>query len=124
LKRNCTITWEVSAKIWNAQPIKVGGYTDHIHVLCMLSKKIALIKLVEEIKSHSSKWRKTKGPDYSDFYWQNGYGAFSVKPDDVDRVATYIANQKEHHSKKSFQDEYKTLLKRYQVEYDERYVWE
>jgi putative transposase len=124
LKRNCTITWEVSAKIWNAQPIKVGGYTDHIHVLCMLSKKIALIKLVEEIKSHSSKWIKTKGPDYSDFYWQNGYGAFSVKPDDVDRVATYIANQKEHHSKKSFQDEYKTLLKRYQVEYDERYVWE
>jgi putative transposase len=90
----------------------------------MLSKKIALIKLVEEIKSHSSKWIKTKGPDYSDFYWQNGYGAFSVKPDDVDRVATYIANQKEHHSKKSFQDEYKTLLKRYQVEYDERYVWE
>jgi putative transposase len=106
------------------QPIKVGGYTDHIHVLCMLSKKIALIKLVEEIKSHSSKWIKTKGPEYLNFYWQSGYGAFSVKPDDVDRVTSYIANQKEHHTKKSFQDEYKSILNKYQVEYDERYVWE
>lgn len=106
------------------QPIKVGGYTDHIHVLCMLSKKITLIKLVEEIKSHSSKWIKTKGANYTNFYWQNGYGAFSVKPDDVDRVTSYIANQKEHHSKKSFQDEYKTFLRKYKVEYDERYVWE
>ena len=62
------------------QPIKIGGHTDHIHILCMLSKKIALMKLVEEVKSHSSKWIKTKGEAYKNFYWQDGYGAFSVKP--------------------------------------------
>lgn len=105
-------------------PIKIGGYTDHVHVLCMLSKKIALMKLLEEVKSHSSKWMKTKGEELSNFYWQDGYGAFSVNPVDIDRVIAYIANQKEHHSKITFQDEYRTILKRYKVEYDERYVWD
>ena len=105
-------------------PIKVGGYTDHIHILCMLSKKIALMKLLEEVKSHSSKWIKTKGEEFGNFYWQDGYGAFSVNPSEVDRVINYIANQKEHHSKKIFQDEFRAFLKKYQVEYDERYVWD
>lgn len=104
--------------------VKVGGYTDHIHILCLLSKKIALMKLVEEVKSHSSKWIKTKGEAYRNFYWQNGYGAFSVNPAEVDVVVQYIANQKEHHRKKSFQDEYRAFLKKYAVEYDERYMWE
>jgi len=108
----------------DCQPIKVGGYTDHIHMLCMLSKKIALMKLLEEIKSHSSKWIKTQGEVFSNFYWQDGYGAFSVNPSEVDTVISYIANQKEHHSTKTFQDEYRAFLKKYQVEYDERYVWD
>jgi REP element-mobilizing transposase RayT len=82
--------------------IKVGGYTDHIHILCMLSKKIALIKLIEEIKSHSSKWIKAKGAGYQSFYWQDGYGAYSVKPSEIDNVIAYITNQHEHHSKKTF----------------------
>jgi len=106
------------------QPIKVGGYTDHIHMLFMLSQKIALMKVVEEVKSHSSKWIKTKGEGYENFYWQDGYGAFSVYPNEIDRVITYIANQKQHHSKKTFQDEYRSILKKYEVEYDERYVWD
>lgn len=101
----------------------VGGYTDHIHILCVLSKKITLMKLMEVLKSHSSKWIKTKGEDYANFYWQDGYGAFSVNPAEVEVVRRYIANQKEHHSKKSFQNEYLAFLKRYDVEYDERYVW-
>jgi REP element-mobilizing transposase RayT len=105
------------------QVIKVGGYTDHIHILCMLSKKVALAKLLEELKSHSSKWIKTKGNEYSNFYWQDGYGAFSVNPSEVEIVINYIANQKEHHRKKTFQDEYIAFLKKYSVEYDERYVW-
>ncbi|RLD43647.1 MAG: transposase, partial [Bacteroidetes bacterium] len=58
-------------------PVIVGGYQDHIHILCMLSRKIALMKLIEELKTHSSKWIKTKGTQYKKFYWQNGYGAFS-----------------------------------------------
>jgi len=106
------------------QPIKIGGYTDHIHILCMLSKKIALMKLLEELKSHSSKWVKTKGDDYKNFYWQNGYGAFSVKPSETERVINYIPNQHEHHRKKSFQDEYRAFLEEYQVAFDERYVWD
>ncbi|HRF15051.1 MAG TPA: IS200/IS605 family transposase [Bacteroidia bacterium] len=91
----------------------VGGYTDHLHILCMLSKKIALMKLMEELKSHSSKWIKTKGAGYENFYWQDGYGAFSVNPSEVDRVIAYIANQHEHHNKKNFQDEYRAFLKKY-----------
>ena len=105
-------------------PIKIGGYIDHIHILCMLSKKIALMKLLEEVKSHSSKWMKTKGDDLTNFYWQDGYGAFSVNPSEVDAVINYITNQKEHHSRRSFQDEYRGILKKYQVEYDERYIWD
>lgn len=104
-------------------PIRVGGYTDHIHILCVLSKKIALMKLVQTIKANSSKYVKKKGLKYKDFSWQDGYGAFSVKPTDVDIVARYIANQKEHHEKKKFKEEYRTFLKKYKVEYDEEYVW-
>lgn len=105
-------------------PLKVGGYKDHIHILCMLSKKIALMKLLEELKSHSSKWIKTKGAGFHQFYWQDGYGAFSVNPTEVDVVVRYINNQKEHHAKHSFQDEYRAFLKKYKVAYDEKYVWE
>ncbi len=106
------------------QPIKIGGYTDHIHILCLLSKKIALTKFLEELKSHSSKWIKLRGEEYRNFYWQDGYGAFSINPTEVEAVVNYIANQKEHHSKKTFQDEYRAFLKKYRVEYDERYVWD
>ncbi len=105
-------------------PIKIGGYIEHIHILCMLSKKIALMKLLEEVKSHSSKWMKTKGTAMKNFYWQNGYGAFSVNPSEVDKVIAYIENQSEHHKKRTFQDEYRAFLKKYKVEYDERYIWD
>lgn len=106
----------------DCQCIIVGGYTDHI--LCMLSKKIALMKLVETVKGQSSKWIKTKGPGYENFYWQDGYGAFSVNPSEIDRVIRYIRNQHEHHSKIDFQKEYRAFLNKYQVEFDERYVWD
>jgi putative transposase len=105
-------------------PIKIGGYTDHVHILCMLSKKIALMKLLEEVKSHSSKWMKTKDFSLNNFYWQDGYGAFSVNPAQVDKVVAYIENQHNHHSKKDFQYEFRKYLKEYDVEYDERYVWD
>ena len=107
-----------------SQVLRVGGYTDHIHILCMLSKKIALMKLVEKLKSHSSKWIKTKGSDYRNFYWQDGYGAFSVNPKEVKFLISYIENQHQHHGNFSFQDEYRILMKKNKVEYDERYVWD
>jgi len=103
-------------KEMECQPIKIGGYTDHIHILCMLSKKIALMKLLEEVKSHSSKWMKTKGEILKKFYWQNGYGAFSVNPSQVNIVIAY--------KRRSFQDEYRAILRKYKVEYDERYIWD
>ena len=105
-------------------PIKVGGYQNHIHILCMLSKKIALIQLLEKIKANSSKWIKTKGNKYSNFYWQSGYGSFSVNPLAVNTVKNYIETQKEHHKTKTFQEEYLEYLNSYNVEYDERYVWD
>ena len=104
--------------------IKVGGYTDHVHILCLLSKKIALMKLVEEIKRGSSKWMKTKDESLKNFYWQDGYGAFSINPSQIETVVAYIENQHEHHSKKTYQEEYRSFLKKYNVEYDERYVWD
>ncbi len=104
--------------------IKIGGYIDHVHILCMLSKKVTLIKLLEEIKSHSSKWIKTKGNEFKNFYWQDGYGAFSVNPSEIDIVIKYIEDQKIHHQTKSFQAEYIQFLKKYHVDFDEKYVWE
>ncbi|MCP4402822.1 MAG: IS200/IS605 family transposase [bacterium] len=104
--------------------ITIGGYTDHVHILCMLSKKIALIKLLEEVKSHSSKWIKTKDKALRNFYWQDGYGAFSVNPTEVEVVVKYISGQKDHHARWTFQQEYRAFLNKYHVEYDERYVWD
>jgi putative transposase len=105
-------------------PVIVGGHKDHIHILCLLSQKIALMKLLEETKSHSSKWVKTKGIVFSDFYWQNGYGAFSVNPREIEVVKNYIMNQSEHHKKVTFQQEYLAFLNKYKVVNDERYLWD
>ena len=105
-------------------PVQIGGYTNHVHAFFLLSKKMTLIKIVEEIKFHSSGWIKTKGEHYHNFYWQNGYGAFSVNPSEVDIAAAYIENQKEHHQRMTFEEEYRGFLAKYGVEYDERYVWD
>lgn len=104
-------------------PVKVGGYTDHVHILCLLSRKIAQMNLLEELKKQSSKWIKTQGNAYSNFYWQDGYGVFSVNPTQIDMVVDYIKNQEEHHKTLSFQDELRVFLKKYNVEYDERDIW-
>jgi REP element-mobilizing transposase RayT len=105
-------------------PVIVGGFQDHIHILCLLSRKIPLMKLIEEVKSHSSKWIKSKGTRYRRFYWQNGYAGFSVRPTQVAVVKNYIMNQEIHHKKQTFKDEYLTLLQKYSIEYDEKYIWD
>lgn len=87
-------------------PVIIGGYLNHVHILCTLSKKLALMNLIEKAKSFSSKWIKAKGVEYHGFHWQAGYGAFSVNPSEVDTVIKYIENQEAHHRKKSFQEEY------------------
>lgn len=105
-------------------PIKIGGIDDHIHILCRLSKKITIIKLLEEIKKSSSKWIKTKGEEFVKFHWQDGYGASTVSPSGIDNVRLYIENQEEHHRHKQFSDEFIELLKTNNTDYDERYLWD
>jgi len=102
--------------------VKVGGVSDHVHLLFSLSKNLALAKAVEEIKTSSSKWVKTQQRGLGGFHWQSGYGGFSVSAAEVDEVAGYIEQQEAHHTALSFQDEYRKFLARYEVEYDERYV--
>ena len=104
-------------------PIRVGGHDDHVHICCLLSKKITQMKLLEEVKTGSSKWIKTKGEKYGKFYWQDGYGIFSVNPAEIETVVKYIDNQGEHHKKRTFQEELLAFLKKYKMEYDERYLW-
>ena len=103
---------------------KVGAFDDHIHIACSLARTISISQLVEDIKTGSSKWMKTKGDQYCEFGWQNGYGAFSIGQSQLDDLRRYISSQREHHKKRSFQDEYRELLTRYNVAYDERYVWD
>jgi REP element-mobilizing transposase RayT len=102
----------------------VGGVADHVHIFCALSRKITIAKLVGDVKRGSSKWIKTKGRMLTKFAWQNGYGVFSVGESEVERVRQYIVGQEDHHRKKTFQDEYRSFLKEYGVDFDERYVWD
>ena len=111
-------------KSFECSPIKIGGYRNHVHILCVSSKKIALMKLLEQVKANSSSWLKTKDDRLKHFAWQNGYGAFSVNPSGVSKVTEYIANQHEHHRKRSLKEEYFAYLDKFQVEYDERYLWD
>lgn len=102
--------------------IKVGGIADHVHILFVLAKTLTLSKAVEEIKKGSSKWMKENG--VPGFYWQNGYGAFSVSADAEDAVARYVADQEQHHRQMGFQDELRDLLRKHRIVWDDRYVWD
>ncbi|MBN2493318.1 MAG: IS200/IS605 family transposase [Deltaproteobacteria bacterium] len=101
----------------------INGTEDHVHILCSLSRTMAVCDLVEEVKKRSSKWVKTQGAAYAKFSWQGGYGVFSIGESGVEQARRYIEQQKEHHRKKSFQEEYREFLERYRVDFDERYVW-
>ena len=102
----------------------VGGVEDHAHALFALSRTLAIASVVKEVKRTSSNWVKETSPKLSKFYWQGGYGAFSVSQSKLAEVIRYIENQEEHHKRVTFQDEYRAFLKAYGVDYDERYVWE
>jgi putative transposase len=104
--------------------ITVGGYVDHIHILCNLSKKYASMKVLEVVKKESSKWVKDQESGMQSFHWQDGYGLFGVSPSHFEAVRQYIQQQEEHHKKVSFQEEFLRILKKYKVRYDERYLWD
>ncbi|MCD4818339.1 MAG: IS200/IS605 family transposase [Candidatus Cloacimonetes bacterium] len=107
-----------------ATAIKVGGVADHIHILCLQSREELISKTIGEAKRSSNLWLKEKYDIFSNFRWQKGYGVFSVSESHINRVTKYIENQEEHHYKTSFKKEYRTLLKKYKIEYDEKYVWD
>jgi len=106
------------------QPIIVGGVEDHVHLLFAHSRTAAVADVVKELKRGSTVWLKTKSPGLSEFAWQNGYGVFSIGQSQVEDVRAYIAGQEEHHRKVSFQEEFRRLLERYEIAFDERYVWD
>ncbi len=101
----------------------IGGTRNHVHILASMSKKITVVEFLEVLKKESSKWVKTQGPLFEDFYWQDGYGAFSIGQSGVDALRVYIANQKTHHEAVSFEEEFLELLRKYDIPYDERYIW-
>jgi REP element-mobilizing transposase RayT len=104
--------------------LQVGGTPDHVHILLKTPPKIALSKAVQLIKGGSSKWIHEALPALHEFAWQDGFGAFSVSKSKVPEVERYIENQFEHHRIRSFQEEFLEFLKRHDVEYDERYLWD
>ena len=108
----------------DCQPIIIGSVEDHVHILSTLSRTCQTAEMIKEVKRGSSLWLKTKSHDLHDFGWQNGYGVFSIGFSQVETVRKYIAGQEEHHRKVSFQDELRELLKHYEIEFDERYVWD
>ena len=106
------------------EPILINGVEDHVHILCNLSRTVTIAGLVETAKGSPSKWMKVQGPAYHDFYWQGGYGSFSVSQSNVEQVRAYVATQEEHHRGVSYQDEFRALCRKHGVEMDERYVWD
>jgi REP element-mobilizing transposase RayT len=106
------------------QPLIIGGVAGHVHLLSTLSRTCEAAEMVKEVKRGSSVWLKTQRADLADFSWQNGYGVFSIGQSQVPTVRRYINGQEEHHRTVSFQDEYRSFLTRYEIEFDERYVWD
>ena len=113
-----------ASKTLNCPPIITGGVEDHIHLLARQSRTITLAEWVKELKRVTSIWIKDKGPQFKDFAWQAGYGAFSVSQSQSSTVIEYIRQQEEHHKKKDFKTEFREFLIRHEIEYDERYVWD
>jgi putative transposase len=103
-------------------PEAIGGVSDHVHLLLGLPATVRLADVVRDIKAVSSKWMHEEIGDRA-FAWQEGYGAFTVSPSHRETVSNYIARQDEHHRKRTFQEEYRELLERCGVDFDERYLW-
>ena len=104
--------------------VEINTEPDHAHVLFLLSRTMTIGDVVGELKKGSTFWLQQQQPQLRDFHWQNGYGAFSVSQSNVESVQDYIRRQHEHHQRHSFQDEFRALLARHAVEFDERYVWD
>jgi putative transposase len=104
--------------------VHVGGVADHVHIVTTLPRILSQAQFIEQLKKASSKWIKELGPRYRGFFWQRGYGALSVSPSQLDSVLKYIKQQQEHHRTRTFQEEYRDLLRKHGVDFDEHNVWD
>ncbi|WDE96973.1 transposase [Lentisphaera profundi] len=114
-------------KSQNSPALVINGTKDHVHILCQLSKKLSIVELLMKLKSNSSRWMKVQdslNPYLEKFSWQKGYGSFPVSASKLDIVQQYILNQKEHHKKLTFKEEYLMFLDKYHVEYNDKYLWD
>ena len=111
------------AKTHKMKSIRVGGTENHVHQLISLPSTLTIARAVQLIKGNSSKWIHDTFPQYQYFEWQEGYGAFSVNVSLIEKTIAYITNQQEHHRIKTFEEEFVQILKKHQIDYDERYVW-
>ena len=112
------------ARNLGCEAYRVGGMADHVHLAIRLSRTVTVADLVQGLKTSSSKWVKSQSPELAEFAWQRGYACFSVGPSDVEALKEYIDSQEEHHQSRTFQDEVRMFLKKYNVEFDEAYVWD
>jgi putative transposase len=111
-----------TARNLHCECFRTGGTADHVHIAVGLSRTMTVSNLISQLKTSSSQWMKTQGAN--EFAWQHGYGAFTLGRSDLETLLRYIDTQEEHHRKSNFQDELRALLTRYQIEYDERYLWD
>lgn len=131
--REKIITTELQERLWsymggiarenNMKALAIGGIEDHVHLLISLPPTSSVSKAIQLIKGGSSKWVHDTFPNLKYFKWQEGYGAFSVSISHIADTVAYIKRQKDHHRKKTFQEEYIAFLKKHEIDYDERYVW-
>ena len=131
--RERSITVEIEERLWGylggiarerrIKPICIGGVEDHLHMLVSIPATLSVSKSIQLIKGGSSKWVHDTFPNHPRFEWQEGYGAFSVGISDLNRSVRYINNQKTHHKRVSFKEEFIAFLKKHEIEYVERYIW-
>jgi len=130
--RQRLIRQDIEAEVWSyiggiarkneMTALQVGGVEDHLHALIMAAPKVAPSQIAQYLKGGSSHWLRRQFPDMEEFAWQDGYSVFSVSRSNIDRVSGYIRRQRQHHDKKEFVDEYRDLLERHGVNFDERYL--
>ena len=132
--REPLITAEIRERLWKylggivsgakGIPIQIGGIDDHVHLLVTLRQDVSIADFMRELKASSSRWAHDTFASAAGFAWQVGYGAFSVSHSHLEVVKEYIRNQEEHHSELSFKDEFRALLVKHGIEFDERYLWD
>jgi REP element-mobilizing transposase RayT len=131
--REPVITPEIRPQLWDylggvvrglgGIPLAVGGVADHVHLLATLRQQPALAEVMREVKARSSKWAHETHPEAASLWWQNGYGAFTVSHSGLDAVREYILNQEERHRTRGFEEEFRALLRKHEIEFDEDGLW-